>query len=367
MSVFIFIIVLAVLILVHEFGHFIVAKKSGIKVDEFGIGFPPKIFGKKKGETEYTINWIPFGGFVKIVGENPSEKIDPADKKRSLLSKPRPVQAAVIVAGVAFNILFAWILLSAGLMYGLPASVDASPDPAYIRNVSLTVTGVLPGSPAQKAGLQMGDKLVAIATGKDSIQDIYSVEQAQQFIEDNSEGEIGFIYTRGSLEPTTVFATPEEGLVTDKKAVGISMGMVGLLKFPPHLALLNGVEITAKMTRNIAMGLWGFFKESITGKASITQISGPVGIVGLVGEASELGFVYLLSFAALISINLAIINLIPIPALDGGRLLFIIIESIKRSPINPKIATVLNSVGFVLLIILMVVITYNDILKLISG
>lgn len=364
LSILIFIIILGVLIVVHEFGHFIVAKKAGIRVDEFGIGYPPralKLFKWK--ETVFTLNWIPFGGFVKIFGENPDEEsISGPDSSRSFVHKPKLHQAAVIVAGVTFNVIFAWLLISLGFMIGLPTSVTNTNNPSKVENVRLVVTAVAPESPAATAGIKVGDTITSFESGKDTLAKL-EPEDAVSFIGSHGNSEIFLSYTRGS-ENGKVSLKPVEGIVAGKKAIGISMDSIGTLRLPIHEALWEGGKTTINLTGATAAGIGVFFYDSIRGHSDLSQVTGPVGIVGLVGDASKLGFIYILSFAAFISINLAVINLIPFPALDGGRLLMIIVEAIKKSPINPKIANTINAVGFILLIILMIVVTAHDIVRL---
>lgn len=370
MSILIFIIILAILILAHEFGHFIVAKKAGVRVDEFGLGFPPKLYGKKYGETEYTINAIPFGGFVKIFGENPDEEsLSGPDASRSLIKKPRSIQALVIAAGILFNILLAWLLISWGFMIGLPSSVDSIPRGATFENPRVTVVQVLPGSPAEKAGLRTGDRLESLFVDAQLLIDMQAigdltVEETQNFIARNGKEEITISYQRGSEQKTTT-VIPEQGIVSDKAAIGVSLDMIGNAKLPIHRALYEGAKLTGTLTSATAVAIFEFIKNLFIGQGNFSDVMGPVGIVktGIVGSAIDFGFVYLLTLTALISINLAIINLIPFPALDGGRLLFLVIEAIKRSPINPRVANMANGVGFVLLILLMVLITYHDIVR----
>ncbi len=370
MSIIIFIIILAVLIFVHECGHFIVAKKSGIRVDEFGLGFPPKIISKKIGETTYTLNAIPFGGFVKIFGEDPhAEEISLENKGKSFYYKPKYIQALVLVAGVVFNILFAALLLSIGFMIGQPATVDTSRF-GEIQNPKLTVTAVLPGSPAQKAGLASGDAILFVeATGNDKGAQLdtegnLTPEQVSKVISESDGEKITMLYQRGGSAPMTAFIIPTDTLVPGRKTVGISMDTVGILKLPVHTAILQGIMTTAQLTWATAAGLGQFLWNVVTFKSDFSQVSGPVGIAGVVKDASKLGFTYLLSLTALISINLAVINLVPFPALDGGRLLFVAIEAVTRRKIPSKVATWVNASGFILLLILMGVVTLNDIIKL---
>lgn len=369
MSIIIFIIVLVVLILVHEFGHFISAKKSGIRVDEFGIGFPPRIIGKKIGETTYSLNWIPFGGFVKIFGEDPNEEsISGPDSSRSFVNKPRRIQALAIASGVIFNMLLAVILLSLGFMIGMPVS-EGDPlivEKGYeITSSELTVINVLEDVPAMDGGLKAGDKILSIATKSEAVETL-DADTASEFIASHTGEEIAFVYKRNG-EVALAEVIPKTGIVPNEEergAIGALLGDVGTLKLPIHKALIEGIVLTGEMTALIAVGLGSFIASAFTLSADLSQVAGPVGIVGLVGDAVALGFVALLNFTAIISIHLAIINLFPFPALDGGRLVVIAIEAIKRSPIKPKVVNAINGIGFILLILLMLAVTYSDIIKL---
>jgi regulator of sigma E protease len=365
MSVIIFLIILAILILVHEFGHFIVAKKSGIKVDEFGLGFPPKLYAKKYGETTYTLNAIPFGGFVRIFGEDPhAEEIKEEDKPRSFYYKSKWIQAAVLVAGVTMNLIFAWLLVSLGYVIGLPSSKDYV-GYGKVENVHLVVTDVLPNSPAQKAGLSSGDVLTFVSSGKKSLtEEKLTPENTQDVIGTAPTDNVEIKYTRGKGKEVTVFIKPELNKDINRKIIGISMDEIGTLRIPLHLALIEGFKTTVNIIKSTSAGIYHFLWDSVRLKSDLSQVSGPIGIANVVGQARALGFVYLLTVTALISINLAIINLLPLPALDGGRLLFVLIEAIIRRPISPKVVRWTNYVGFALLMILMVVVTSHDILKL---
>jgi regulator of sigma E protease len=353
MSIIIFLIVLALLILVHEFGHFITAKKSGIKVEEFGIGFPPKLWSWKSGETTYSINLIPFGGFVKIFGE----EIDDQSSKspRSFLNKSKKIQVLVLSAGVLFNVLFAWILISLGFVSGLPTSIGPEQED-MARDTSLLIITVVPNTPAAEAGLEIGDSILAVGNIQEP-----SSEEVQEII---SQGNIVSLHIQRGEEDKVLNITPEENIVPETYAIGISMDRVGLLKLPIHLAFWEGLKLTGNLLIAITIALFYFVVGIFSGTANFSQISGPIGIVSFVSGTVDLGFIYLVSFTAFISLHLAIINLIPVPALDGGRILFILIEAIKGSPINPKIQNNLNRIGFVLLIILMLAVTYNDVVKI---
>lgn len=363
MSIILFLVILALLVLVHEFGHFIIAKKSGIRVDEFGLGFPPKLFGYKKGETEYTFNAIPFGGFVKIFGETPDEEsLRGPDSARSLINKPKWIQAAVMAGGVFFNVVFAWLLISIGFMVGLPTPIESAPAGAIVEDQKLTILTVRPDSPADDADLKGGDVIVAMSSGADELTDV-SVSGVQNFINTHGGQEIDILVNRGE-KAVSLSTTPVGGLLAESYAIGISLDVVGTVTLPIHLALWEGAKMTWALTVAVVVAFSNLIAGLFSGSADLSSVSGPVGIVGVVGDAANIGFVYLISLTALISLNLAVLNLLPIPALDGGRLLFLAIEAIKGSPMNPRIINRIHTIGFILLLLLMVIVTYSDIVKL---
>ncbi len=376
MSIVIFIVILLVLVLVHEFGHFFTAKGFGIRVDEFGFGFPPKLFSFKKGETEYSFNLLPLGGFVKIFGENVDEanllEVGFLDKKetpekielskRSLANKPKWQQAMVLFAGIFANFLLAWILFSIGFMSGLPTSVGSEPAPYKLQDVNLVIVSILPKSPAENAGLKIGDKIINIKNDN-NFTTFLSPETIKSFVVDGGGKEIDVGYIRGkNSEVNIAKIIPKE--TNGEFTIGISMDEIGTAKLPFFSAFWQGLRLDWLMTKNTVIGLYTLITDGLRGQGSFSSVTGPVGMVGIVGDAYQFGFVYLLSFTALISINLAIINLIPFPALDGGRLFFLLIEKIKGSRINPKVANTANMIGFGILILLMVIITYHDVIKL---
>ncbi|MFA7252524.1 MAG: RIP metalloprotease RseP [Candidatus Paceibacterota bacterium] len=363
MTIILFLVVLAVLIFVHELGHFLVAKKSGIRVDEFAIGFPPKIFGWTRGETKYVLNLIPFGGYVKIFGENPDdESISGPDSARSFVKAKKWKQISVLLAGIAFNIIFAWLLISISFMFGSLVPVGEGTDgqySKYIKDSQVVLTGVLKDSPAEKAGLVQGDRLITVENVTN--QDL-NTTKIRELIEKSADNQIDVSYER-SGEIRNIIVEAEMNSAENKKVIGIYMENVGVVKLNPFLALYEGGKLTITTTKEVAVGLAVFIAQAVRGQGDFTQVSGPVGIVGLVGDAATFGLAYFLGFVAFISLNLAVINLIPFPALDGGRVLFAIIEIIIRRPIKPQIANTLNTVGFFILISLMLIITYRDVLK----
>ena len=365
MNIIIFVIILLVLVLVHEFGHFFTAKKFGIRVDEFGFGFPPKLFSFKKGETEYSLNLLPIGGFVKIFGENPDEEnTNGPDASRSFINKAKWKQAVVLFAGVFANFLLAWFLFSFGFMSGLPSSVGNETKGYALEDINLVVVSVAPDSPADKASLKSGDKVISVKSSSDILKDI-NPDALKSFILSHSEKEIEIGYIRGKdVTIHTALVTPVVKSVGGEPIIGISMDQIGTAKLPFLTALKEGMSLTWFVTKGTIVGLYTLIVDSLKGQGSLESITGPVGMVSIVGDAYQFGFVYLLSFTALISVNLAIINLLPFPALDGGRLFFLLIEKIKGSRMNPKFANTANLIGFGILIILMLVITYHDVVRL---
>ena len=364
MTIVLFLVVLAVLIFVHELGHFLIAKKSGIRVDEFAIGFPPKIYGWQKGETKYVINLIPFGGYVKIFGENPDEEsISGPDCQRSFINVSKWKQVAVLIAGVAFNIIFAWLLISASFMMGSLVPVGEGTDNSYaqyIKETNVVITSVAKSSPAELAGLKTGDKLLSV---EGVVAPDLTVTKVRELIEKSPDHKIDLKIKRGSESKDLVIET-KLNEKENRQIIGIFMENVGVARFGFFSGLWEGAKQTVQTLKAVAVGLGTFIGQAFQGKGDFSQVSGPVGIVGMVGNAADFGSAYLLGFVAFISLNLAVINLVPFPALDGGRVLFVLIEAITRRQIKPRIANIINTVGFAILIILMLVITYRDIAKL---
>ncbi|MFZ2593282.1 MAG: site-2 protease family protein [Minisyncoccia bacterium] len=373
MNVLIFIAVLVILVIVHEFGHFIVAKLFKIRVEEFGVGYPPRAFTFGKwGETEYTLNWIPFGGFVRIFGEDPSAHIDGPEKKRSFLYKPWYVKAAVLIAGVVFNMGFAVILFALSASSGAPVTIDESS--ALASKAKVVITQVYEGSPANVAEIMAGDIVMRMSAENNKTKTpdtLATITPAtfSEFIASHGGKKVSIDVTRG-IEEKTIELTPAHGVLegdAGKPAIGVQLGFILKESVPIYQTIGIGFRESKDWFVDIVGNVVHLVTGAFTGTANIKEISGPVGIAVHVGEWSALGFAYLLYFTAIISVNLAVINLIPIPALDGGRLLFVLIEAVIRRDIPLKFAQALNAVGFGALILLMLLVTYNDIFKLVKG
>ncbi len=387
MSVLIFLAVLFVLVLVHELGHFAVAKWTGMRVDEFGIGFPPKLFGIKRGETVYSFNALPIGGFVKIFGEDgegaPSARLDADFSEQgegkspssgqsrygkggsagSFSSKSKWAQSAVLVAGISMNILFAWLLIAIAFSIGVASTVSEAD---ATENAKLTITSVLPGGPAALAEIPSGSVIKGAIAGDEVLASL-TPSAFIAFIGEYPDESVQLVYTYKN-EPRIAMLNPTTNIIAgapDQAAIGIALAQIEVIERGPVEVVKDSFIYTVTAIRDITVGIGSLFYDAIQFKADFSQVAGPIGIVGLVGEASAFGITALLMFTAFISLNLAVINILPFPALDGGRLLFVIIETVKGSPIPVRYASTLNAIGFIALLVLMVVVSWNDILRLI--
>lgn len=354
-----FIFVIGVLVFVHEFGHFIAAKRAGMKVEEFGFGFPPRVLSIKRGETEYSINWIPFGGFVKIFGEDGGHRSD----TRSFGSKPFLQRIVVIIAGVAMNFFFAAFLLMICNGFGLRMGLTAPADISKARDVSVQVLEVVPDSPAYTAGLNSLDELVRFTFSDGSSVQIRDPEQVQKLVSERAGESMTINIRRGDREMQFVVSTranPPSG----QGPLGISMALTGTVSYPWHEAIWRGVYDAVMLTWSTICGYATLLWTLVVKHKLIADVSGPIGIAKLTGQAAGVGLSYLMQFVAFISINLAVLNVIPFPALDGGRVVMLAIEKIKGSPINGRVESSINMVGFVALIGLMIYITVKDVVRL---
>lgn len=339
------------------------AKKTGMRVDEFGIGFPPKLWSYKKGETEYSLNSLPIGGFVKIAGENYDEATEDIDRSRYFGAKSKWSQALVLIAGVAMNVIFAWFLFVIIFTIGLPSSVG---EEEAGDSAKLVITEVIENSPAKEVGLPVGAEVTGVSSGVDFDQ-ILKPTSFSAFVEDHTDSPINITYLDDEVEKTVVLTPRTEVVESDleKPAVGVALSLIEIKKYSIFGALREASVTTVTSLVAITVGATNLIAGALTFSADLSQVAGPVGMVGLVGEAASFGLTSLLLLTAFISLNLAIINMLPVPALDGGRLLFVLIEALIRKPINPIWMSRVNFVGFALLMLLMVAVTYNDVLRLI--
>jgi len=353
LSAITFFILLSILVLIHEFGHYYVAKKSGMLVEEFGFGLPPRIYGIKVGETLYSLNLLPFGGFVKIFGESPddlkSKKISPDLKKRAFNNKPWKQRAAVLLAGPAMNFVLAVIVISYMFTQGV-----------YLPSDTVRIVGVDKNSPAAIAGLQKKDIIVSIDSKPvTSSNDV--IKTAQQ----KAGKEAVIEYERNGQTYHTVII-PRKNPPQGQGAVGVVITDLEYKSYPFYLAPFIGVWESIKISLQFYQELGKLIFQLVTFQKPQVQVAGPVGIAKLTSDAVKTGFTAVLQLLGLLSLNLALINLIPFPALDGGQLVFVLYEGTTRRKINENFKAKVNAIGFAVLIFLLLFITFKDIRGLIK-
>lgn len=330
-----------------------------MKVEEFGVGFPPRAASIVRRGIRYSINWIPIGGFVKIKGETGEDRAD----TQAFVSKAPWKRLLVLSAGVIMNMVLAVVLLSAGFLFGMPQVVDETLSPqANVRDESVYFYTVLENSPAAVAGLELGDVLVSI---DDQI--VTTAEQAQTYIRAHGEIEMQFVVERSGERYTYSLAAAPLEEIDGEKGIGVGMVSSGVVSYPWYLAPVKGIEATASFTSQMVVALVDIVRNLIVEQRVGVELSGPVGIAVMTGQVADMGFAYLIQFAAILSINLAIINFIPFPALDGGRALFVVIEKLRGKPVSATAETIAHNIGFALLMILILGVTFKDIVGLVAN
>lgn len=372
-TIIVFVLVLSLLVFVHEFGHYFSARRLGVKSEEFGFGFPPRIFGiykDKEGkwkkvwgnkkvednsDTIYSINSIIVGGFVKIKGEDGEDK----EMSDSFSSKKIWKRAVILASGVFMNIVLALVIISAGFMIGFPQSVDLDnlPAGAKVKNSQVKIAQVLNDSPALEAGLKSSDVIVGIEG-----QTVRSSDDVVKFIEEDRDNNILLTINRSNeIKEFNIVPKVQDG---DKKIIGIAFSDTATISYTWYQSLWEGVKMTGQLLWAIVYAFYDLIRNLIIGQGATVEVAGPIGIADLTGQMVHMGFIYLLQFTALLSLNLAIINILPFPALDGGRLLFLLIEKIKGKPVKQEVEAVFHNIGFILLMALVVWVTFKDIINI---
>lgn len=376
-TLIVFILVLGVLIFVHELGHFLSAKKLGVGVEEFGFGYPPRIFGikvnkkatgkkwqffwgdkiKKEDNLEnedsmiYSLNLLPLGGFVKIIGENGQEDDNPKNFSNQAAWK----RVIVLSAGVIMNFILAIVLLSIGFYFGLPQTIEPNTPSDKVSNRNVVVVEVLPNSPAEEQGIKINDVIVSI-----NGQAVSNSDEIFEKIKVNSELTLGI---ERNKQKQDIKLTPRVLPDRAEPLIGVAMVDTGIVRYGFFGSIWQGLRATYILSIRVLEALYSLLANIITQGKLSADLSGPIGVAVITGQVAQMGFIYLLQFAAILSINLGIINIVPFPALDGGRLLFILIEKIRRKKMNQKIENILHNSGFILLMILVVFITYRDVMR----
>ncbi|MFA5184288.1 MAG: RIP metalloprotease RseP [Patescibacteria group bacterium] len=383
LTIIIFILVLSVLVAVHELGHFFTARYFGVRAEEFGFGFPPRAVGWYKNRagrwrrvvgdrdmesleasadeslhparhaTIWSLNWLPIGGFVKIKGEDGGGK----DQGDSFAAKKIWQRVIILSAGVIMNILLAWFLFSVGYLIGLPQSTETLGRQAIVSEAAVVVAQVMPNSIAAQAGLQDGDIILRINDVR------VGTEQALQDAVAASAGQesILTIQRAGGEEAIKVVPQAKNG---GRATIGIAIFASGLVRYPFFFAFWEGAKTTGSVLWQIIASLANLLQEVFRGQNVSGEFAGPVGIATITGQAARLGFTYLLQFMALLSLNLAVVNILPFPALDGGRIIFLLVEKAKGRPVRKEVETLIHNIGFFLLIALVLFVTFKDIVKL---
>ena len=351
-TLLLFIIILGIIILVHEFGHFIFSKKFGVYVYEFAIGMGPKLCSRKKGETEYSIRAVPIGGFCSLAGEDGEETDDKGKKipkKRKLFAKPLWQRFLILFFGAGNNFILAYILLF------LVAIIGGAPvmDPV--------ISGVTKDYPMAEAGIEAGDKILAINGHKTK-----TIDDVQLYITLNKAGsDLKLKVENAEKEVKDYVITPKKVKedVDGKKVENYYYGVE--FKTTYTHGFIDSVKYSFVKAGALFRQMWGVLGHLVTGKLSINNLSGPVGIYSIVGEAKTYGFVTLMQLTALLSINVGFLNLLPFPAFDGGRIFLLLVEKIKGKPLNPEVENWINTIGFILIMLLALYVTGHDVLRLI--
>jgi regulator of sigma E protease len=350
------------LIVVHEFGHFLVAKLTGVRVEEFGIGYPPRALSLGTwGGTEYTINWLPFGGFVRLYGDEETSQMGHGSYQKA----SRGVRALILVAGVAMNAVLAWLLFAWALHLGIAQVIDT---PVPGETAHLYIADVVPGSPAAASGIAMGDELVDLQDQAGEHISELSPSGVVEFVSSRAGKELVLTYVHVGATSTAI-VRPANAVVpgeAHRPALGIGVALVATRNLSWPDAFAQSFTLTGSYFGATIDGVWTLISGAFTGHAPIDQVVGPVGLVSVIGEAAHNGLGTVIKLAAFISVNLAIINLIPIPALDGGRLALLAIEAVLRRPAPRLAVQVINTFGVALLMLLMIVVTYHDIARLLA-
>lgn len=375
LTVIVFFLLLSLLVFVHEFGHFLVAKWAGVFVEEFGFGLPPRIFGKKFGETVISFNWLPIGGFVKLFGEDEATDTEylevqkklgnkfPANflRERSFQAKSKKARALILSAGVIMNLFLAIGITAVLLTLGVKEPVGF-----------VTVEKVISASPAEKAGLKVGDIIVGLERYPKITLDMNPPYRPKtsanliEFVNANKGREILILLERNEVA-MNVHVTPRVEVPVGEGPLGVAITDLELHKYSWRQAPLKAVGINATRAKEMFVSLGQTVWKLVTLQKLTADVAGPIGIAQVTGQAVKFGWQAVLELASILSLNLAIINILPIPALDGGRLLFVFLEKILGKRVRPAFERSTHQVGMIVLLALILLVSVNDIMRIMRG
>lgn len=365
-----FAVILFILVVIHEFGHYLVARRIGVKVEEFGFGLPPRIKGFKiKGTPNlWSINWLPIGGFVRLAGEDDAENSIEARKKKYkgksvkqfFWARSKTERIAILIAGVTMNFLLAVAITTGLLVYGIE-----EPAPR------VKVEEILPNTPAQISGLQPGDAIIAITFTNDKGNNVTVPTRIPQELVDTTRANLGKQFTLSVLrngEQTTIPIVPRTEYPAEEGAMGIRINYdVQTLKYPWYEAPVRAVQLNIVRSKDMLQALASLPIRAFQGQNVQNEVAGPIGIAKVTGQAASIGYIAVLQLMSILSLSLALLNLLPIPALDGGRILFVIIEAITGKPVNQAIERTAHQIGMMMLIGFIILVSLNDISRFFTG
>ncbi len=366
----VFFVVLSILVLIHELGHYLVAKLIGVRVEEFGFGLPPKVFGKKFkfAENEWSLNWLPIGGFVRLAGEDElGDSIEETRKKfkgkniqQYFWARKKWERAAILLAGVTMNFLLAVGITSYLVTQGLEEPIPR-----------VKVEGILPNTPAEQAGLQAGDSIAFIEYHRnDGTTEQIPTRLPEELVKGTRSHlgeELTLVLLRDGKE-MKVLIVPRKDFPETEGPMGIRIGFdVQTIKYPWYQAPFYAFKLTLQRTKDMAVGLASLPAKALSGQKVSDEVAGPIGIAQVTGQAARIGMNAVLNLVSILSLSLALLNVLPIPALDGGRLFFIIIEAIMGKPVHPSWERNAHQIGMLLLLLFIALVTLNDISRILRG
>ncbi len=344
-----FLLTLSIVVLMHEFGHFWTARRAGVTVHEFGFGFPPRLFGFRRGATEFSFNLVPFGGFVRMEGEN--EDVGAPGSFRAVSVSRR---TAILLAGVVMNLVLAVGLFTLAYSVGVPTEVDPANVPAGVRDLHVTIITVQNGSPAKTVGLEVSDRLIGLNGAP-----LTSIDQIRQRVEQDPDKPLTLSLKRGRTTQT-VTVVPE-AVDGGQPRIGISGTTVGTYAVAFPRSFLKAAQFTGELTLAVFQALGNWVRDLVVQHRLSNDLSGPIGIAVLSGQVSAVGFAAVLQFIGALSVSLAVLNVLPLPLLDGGRVLFTLLEGARRKPVPEAIERRFHTYGLYALLALVIVISIKDV------